>query len=108
MAIILIDCYSNQTLGNHEFDNGPDGLTQFLNDLDAQVVCANLDASNEPAIDGLFTKSTVLAVGGEKIGIVGYTISRIRELSTTGEMNIITIAREDDFIVHIKFMPFNF
>ena len=67
-----------------------------------------MDASNEPAIDGLFTKSTVLAVGGEMIGIVGYTLSRIRELSTTGEMNIITIAREDDFIVHIKFMPFNF
>ncbi|XP_033635029.1 5'-nucleotidase-like [Asterias rubens] len=75
--------YDAMTLGNHEFDNGPDGLTQFLNDLDAQVVCANLDASNEPAIDGLFTKSTVLAVGGEKIGIVGYTASNMLEISNT-------------------------
>ncbi|XP_033635028.1 5'-nucleotidase-like [Asterias rubens] len=75
--------YEVMAFGNHEFDNGPEGLTTFLNDLDAQVVCANMDASNEPAIDGLFTKSTVLAVGGEMIGIVGYTLSRIRELSTT-------------------------
>ena len=42
-------------------------MTTFLKNLTLPVVSANLDASKEPEFDALFTKSTVLNVGGEQI-----------------------------------------
>ena len=62
-----------QTIGNHEFDAGVDALATFLRNVTCPVVSANIDASEEPVLTALFTKSTVLNVSGEHIGIVGYT-----------------------------------
>ena len=62
-----------QTIGNHEFDAGINALTTFLQNVTFPVVSANIDANEEPAFAVLFTKSTVLNVSGEQIGIVGYT-----------------------------------
>ncbi|XP_071801378.1 snake venom 5'-nucleotidase-like [Asterias amurensis] len=78
--------YDVMAIGNHEFDNGPAGLEQFLRDVNASVVSCNIDASKEPSINGLFTKSTVLTIGGEKIGVVGYTLTQTPEISTTKEL----------------------
>ncbi|XP_072037104.1 snake venom 5'-nucleotidase-like [Amphiura filiformis] len=73
--------YDAQALGNHEFDLTPDGLAPFLKDVQFPVISCNTDASEEPVIDGLFNKSVVLTVGGEQIGVVGYTYSRTSEIS---------------------------
>ena len=70
-----------QALGNHEFDLNPDGLAPFLKDINHRVVSCNVDATNEPVIDGLFNKSTIEVVGGETIGVVGYTYYRTNEIS---------------------------
>ncbi|XP_038059746.1 snake venom 5'-nucleotidase-like [Patiria miniata] len=78
--------YDAMAIGNHEFDNAPEGLSQFLTDVPFPVLSSNIDASLEPSIDGLFHKSTVLTVGGQKIGIVGYTYARTPEISTTGKL----------------------
>lgn len=73
--------YDVQALGNHEFDLNPDGLAPFLKDINHRVVSCNVDATNEPVIDGLFNKSTIEVVGGETIGVVGYTYYRTNEIS---------------------------
>ena len=63
---------SFQCLGNHEFDRKVSGLVPFLENLTVPVVTANIDASNEPTLQGKFNDSIILERGGEKIGIFGY------------------------------------
>ena len=63
---------SFQCLGNHEFDRKVSGLVPFLENLTVPVVTANIDASNEPTLQGKFNDSIMVERGGEKIGIFGY------------------------------------
>ena len=66
-----------QALGNHEFDDGVDNLVSFLSQVNFSVVVSNLNVTLEPKwprSPPLFVKSKVLDVGGEKIGLVGYTL----------------------------------
>ncbi|XP_022100679.1 5'-nucleotidase-like [Acanthaster planci] len=78
--------YDAMALGNHEFDNGPEGLSKFLEDVHFPVLSSNINASLEPSINGLFNKSTIITVGDQKIGVVGYTYMRTPEISTTGKL----------------------
>ncbi|KAJ8023878.1 5'-nucleotidase [Holothuria leucospilota] len=77
--------YDAMALGNHEFDLGIDGLVKFLNNVTFPVLSCNIDATHEPRIQGLFQKSVVLNVGGEEIGIVGYTFHGSPDLTSTGK-----------------------
>ena len=77
IASFLIFLHVFQTLGNHGFDDGPANTARFLRNVNFSVVMSNVDAKNEPLWSGkkpLFTKSKVLEIGGEKIGIVGYVL----------------------------------
>jgi 5'-nucleotidase/UDP-sugar diphosphatase len=76
--------YNAMTVGNHEFDDGPGVLGSFIRGADFPVVSANIDASNEAALAGLIQPYTVLDVGGEKIGVVGYTTEDTAILSSPG------------------------
>ncbi len=63
--------YDCVTLGNHEFDNGIEDLTERLASLtDTKVVCANLDLS-QFELGKYVTPYAVLERGGMKIGIIG-------------------------------------
>ncbi|XP_071831246.1 snake venom 5'-nucleotidase-like isoform X2 [Apostichopus japonicus] len=92
--------YDAMALGNHEFDTGVQTLISFLNAVTFPVVSCNIDPRDEPGIQELFTKSTVIKVAGEKIGIVGYTYSRTPSISNPGklifEKEISAIQREVD------------
>lgn len=76
--------YDAMCLGNHEFDNGVEGLVSFLNNITVPVVSANTDVTQEPRLQGLFTKSVIKSVGGEDIGIVGYTTPDTSFISNPG------------------------
>ena len=39
-----------QTIGNHEFDNGPGQLAEYMKNASFPVVSANIDASSEPLL----------------------------------------------------------
>lgn len=43
-----------------------------MKDANVTVVCANMDTTNEPKMNGLFKKSIVLNINGNKIGIIGF------------------------------------
>ena len=60
-------------LGNHEFDDGPAMLAEFLANTNFPVLSANSDATGEPRLQGKFRPNTILTVQGEKIGIFGLT-----------------------------------
>lgn len=57
-------------LGNHEFDNGIAELARRLNNLKADVVCANYDFSSS-ALGAIVQPYTVLKKAGKKIGVIG-------------------------------------
>jgi len=76
--------YDAMAVGNHEFDDGPGTLGSFIAGTDFPVLSANIDASAEPSLAGKIQPYTVLEVGGEKIGVVGYTTEDTGILSSPG------------------------
>ena len=62
--------YDAITLGNHEFDDGIEDLTERMRDVKCPVVCANLDLSSFEL--GQYVKPwCIVEKGGMKIGIIG-------------------------------------
>jgi 2',3'-cyclic-nucleotide 2'-phosphodiesterase (5'-nucleotidase family) len=47
------------------------GIVPFVEGLGSPMVAANMDASEEPTLDGKFTPSVVIDREGTKIGIIG-------------------------------------
>lgn len=66
-----------KTVGNHEFDHGPEEVALFLDAIESPNVLANVDLSDEPILWDKFLNSTVLVRGGRKIGIIGIIKSDI-------------------------------
>ncbi|XP_030854118.1 5'-nucleotidase [Strongylocentrotus purpuratus] len=77
--------YDAMAIGNHEFDNEPEGLRPFLLNTTFPVLSCNIDASAEPSINGLFQKSVIRELSGERIGLIGYTYFKTHEISSSGE-----------------------
>ena len=61
--------YQAMTVGNHEFDDGPEVLRGFMDAVKFPIILANADMSQEPALAGVLMPSTVVEVGGERIGL---------------------------------------
>jgi len=62
--------YDAVALGNHEFDDGIESLTERVRRIQCPVLCANLDLSSFEL--GKYVRPyTVLHRGGRKIGIIG-------------------------------------
>ncbi|EDW32022.1 GL11430 [Drosophila persimilis] len=61
-------------LGNHEFDDGVDGLVSFLELVKFPVLGCNLDLRKVPKLQALkqLVKSTIITKEHTRIGIVGY------------------------------------
>jgi 5'-nucleotidase len=72
-------------VGNHEFDDGEDGLAGFLEKVEFPVVGSNIKASSASSLGDMVKPYTILEVGGEKIGIVGAVANDTAELSSPGE-----------------------
>lgn len=76
--------YDAMTLGNHEFDNGPTVLADFIAGADFPVVSANIDVTNEPALKDKIQPYVVLKRGGHRIGIVGVITPDAPNISSPG------------------------
>ena len=77
--------YDGMTVGNHEFDDGPEVLRGFMDSVGFPVLMSNADVSAEPALADVLKKSTVIERGGEKIGLIGLTPEDIHELASPGK-----------------------
>ncbi len=76
--------YDAMTVGNHEFDDGPEVLRAFVQAVNFPVLMSNADLSDEPALDGRIARSSVIVRGGERIGLIGLTPQDTGELSSPG------------------------
>lgn len=76
--------YDAMSVGNHEFDDGPEGLAKLLGLATFPVISGNLDVSQSNILAGKLAKDTVLEVGGEKIGIISVLAIDTPETSSPG------------------------
>ena len=72
------------TVGNHEFDNGPEPLSRFIARVKFPVLSANIDASAEPMLAGRLKPSVQFTRAGLKIGVVGLTTLQTETTSSPG------------------------
>jgi len=77
--------YDGMTVGNHEFDDGPEVLKGFMNSVGFPVLMSNADVSGEPALADILMKSSVIERGGEKIGLIGLTPEDTPDLASPGD-----------------------
>ncbi|MGK7752285.1 MULTISPECIES: bifunctional metallophosphatase/5'-nucleotidase [unclassified Roseovarius] len=82
--------YDAMTVGNHEFDDGPEVLRGFMDAVEFPVLMSNADISREALLKDVVQKSTVIERGGEKIGLIGLTPQDTDELASPGPNVIFT------------------
>ncbi|MBD3677266.1 MAG: 5'-nucleotidase C-terminal domain-containing protein [Rhodobacteraceae bacterium] len=76
--------YTAMTVGNHEFDDGPEVLRGFAESVSFPILMSNADISGEPLLTDMIRKSVVIEQGGEKLGLIGLTPQDTDELSSPG------------------------
>ena len=79
------------TIGNHEFDEGEDGLATFLDKVTFPVISSNVLAGYKSKLIDRIKPSLVLDVGGQKVGIVGAVTNDTAEISSPGDNVLIGI-----------------
>ena len=82
--------YDGMTVGNHEFDDGPEILRDFIGAVEFPILMSNADVSQEPLLADAIQKSTVIEKNGEKIGLIGLTPQNTDELASPGPNVIFT------------------
>lgn len=75
--------FDAMAVGNHEFDDGPEGLAAFLDKVTFPVISGNLDLTSSP-LKGRVQNHVVLEVGGEKIGIISALATDTVDTSSPG------------------------
>lgn len=76
--------YDGMTVGNHEFDDGPEVLRGFMDALNFPILMSNADVSGEELLADVLQKSTIIEKGGEKIGLIGLTPEDTPDLASPG------------------------
>ena len=77
--------YDGMTVGNHEFDDGPEVLAGFMQAVHFPVLMSNANVSLEPALANKLAKSAIIWRSGEAIGLIGVTPDDTDELSSPGK-----------------------
>jgi 5'-nucleotidase / UDP-sugar diphosphatase len=76
--------YDVMALGNHEFDDGPEGFAAFLDKVSFPTISGNIDVSGSNVLAGRVQDHVVLEVGGQKVGIISALATDTPETSSPG------------------------
>jgi len=71
-------------VGNHEFDDGPEVLRDFVNTVKFPLVMANAEVADDSPIAGLIAPTVIVEAGGNRYGIIGLTPEGNETLSSPG------------------------
>lgn len=74
------------TLGNHDFDNGINGVVPFMESLKSPVILANVDDTLEPMFQHKYKKSWIIERYNRKIGVIGVILKNVHNLADTGNL----------------------
>lgn len=86
--------YDAVTIGNHEFDLGPDVLDEFISEFGTfnpapAFISANL-VTTGTVLEGDIAPYTVIEENGRSIGIVGATTPELPTISSPGDVQVLT------------------
>lgn len=81
MELIEFDAMA---VGNHEFDDGPGVLADFIDQVSFPVISGNLDLSAEPSLVSRVQNHVVVDVNGLKVGIVSALATDTVDTSSPG------------------------
>ncbi len=77
--------YTAMGLGNHDFDDGIDGLVPFAETINFELLASNLEETgDEQELTPHFKKSMVVERSGQKVGIIGYITRSTETISSPG------------------------
>ena len=77
--------YDAMAVGNHEFDDGPEGLAAFIDAVSFPVLSGNLDLTTSAELKDRVQGTLVLELGGQKIGIVSALATDTVDTSSPGD-----------------------
>ncbi|QKV20388.1 5'-nucleotidase C-terminal domain-containing protein [Oricola thermophila] len=77
--------FDAMAVGNHEFDDGDEGLAKLADKVDFPVISGNIDVSQSNILAGKIEDHLVIEVGGEKIGIVSALATDTVETSSPSD-----------------------
>ena len=76
--------YDVMAVGNHEFDDGPPALADFIDMVSFPVISGNLDLSSSDLLKDRVQNHVVLEVGGQRIGVISALATDTDETSSPG------------------------
>ena len=71
-------------VGNHEFDNGPDVLADFIEFVEFPVISGNTKVAESEKLAAQLEEWAILEVGGEKIGVLSVLTPATHDISSPG------------------------
>ncbi|KAG0023983.1 hypothetical protein BGZ80_006828 [Entomortierella chlamydospora] len=74
--------YDLGTIGNHEWDNGPDNLGQYWPKLKFPIICANVDLSKKPELEKWVKPYHIFEDIG--VAVIGYITNTTGDISNAG------------------------
>ena len=72
-------------LGNHEFDKGPQSVSNYIAWADFPIISANIDAKDEPWLAGKIMPCIIKTFGSNRVGVIGATTTETESTSSPGE-----------------------
>jgi len=82
--------YDAVTIGEHDFDKGPEGLRTYIKSANYPFLAANIDISKSKDLKGLIAPYIVVEVNGIKLGIFGLATTDTNLFSKTGPNVVVT------------------
>jgi 5'-nucleotidase len=76
--------FDAMAVGNHEFDDGPEKLAEFVDLIEFPIISGNLDLSQSNVLKEKVQNHVVLEVGGERIGLISALATDTVETSSPG------------------------
>jgi 5'-nucleotidase len=74
--------YDVMAVGNHEFDDGDEGLRKLTDNVSFPVISGNIDVSSSNVLAGQVDNHVILEIGGERIGIISALAVDTQETSS--------------------------
>ncbi|KAJ1723012.1 hypothetical protein LPJ53_002630 [Coemansia erecta] len=74
--------YDAMCIGNHEFDDGPDFLATFFENISFPAICANIDTSRNANLAKVVRPYIV--IDKHKLGVIGYITNTTGSISKAG------------------------
>lgn len=76
--------YNAVTIGEHDFDEGPEGLKNYIKSSSYPFLAANVDISESKELNGLIAPYVILDVNSLKVGVFGLITPDANLFAKTG------------------------